>query len=413
MMKNRYCFKGIVVIVLVALLKAGPYCRAQVAPAEIRDPGLKAVENEYMSQLVAVNRALSGVSFPFSFVPSRYAGLNPKDQIGSDTRGLEFVHFHGRMVLKLTGNYNAAFSTRLLTPNQRAGRVFEDVVAPVLRLLPDYFSERDHFEAFGFEIAYHTRTSGHGYDYEGKEILVLVMSKPDALACMAPQARLQEVLNRSEIYLNGEPFGLALGARDPFDVEALPRSLPAAFSRPGPPPAEAAPIAAPSPGPDAKSAAPSGLDPDGLQKEFQSQLDELGREGVAKYHFVDYAPPSLVVVRNQIAIQLTMKNPVTFDREATSIYRRAAQSFDLFLAPQLKPILDKLPPSAELAEADVTVIDQLAGKSGSSSEAVEYIFPLKALRSFAAAEITNQALIDQSLVLVNGVRIALNLQQVE
>jgi hypothetical protein len=38
---------------------------------------------------------------------------------------------------------------------------------------------------------------------------------------------------------------------------------------------------------------------------------------------------------------------------------------------------------------------------------------VKPLRQFADAEITNQDLINQSAVLVNGIRIALNLQQVE
>jgi hypothetical protein len=38
---------------------------------------------------------------------------------------------------------------------------------------------------------------------------------------------------------------------------------------------------------------------------------------------------------------------------------------------------------------------------------------LKATRLFARADITNQDLINQSVVLVNGVRISLNLAQVE
>lgn len=33
----------------------------------------------------------------------------------------------------------------------------------------------------------------------------------------------QEVLDASDVYLNGQEFGLALNARDPFDVEALPK----------------------------------------------------------------------------------------------------------------------------------------------------------------------------------------------
>jgi len=59
------------------------------------------------------------------------------------------------------------------------------------------------------------------------------------------------------------------------------------------------------------------------------------------------------------------------------------------------------------------VLNQLAPGPKGSSEAIEFICPRQALRQFADAEITNQQLIDQSVVLVNGVRIALNLQLVE
>ena len=47
------------------------------------------------------------------------------------------------------------------------------------------------------------------------------------------------------------------------------------------------------------------------------------------------------------------------------------------------------------------------------SEAVEFIVPKAFARKFVDADITNQELIDHSQVVVNGVRIALNLQLVE
>ena len=46
-------------------------------------------------------------------------------------------------------------------------------------------------------------------------------------------------------------------------------------------------------------------------------------------------------------------------------------------------------------------------------EALEYLCPKHQARKFANSEITNQELIDKSQVLVNGVRIALDLQLVE
>ncbi len=436
--------KSSLVMLLAVLLWNAGSSFSQVGPAEILNPALKAAERDYLSQLIAVNRAIAGIGFPFHFSLSRYAGLDPKDQAGTDARGLEFVYFHDRLVLKTTGNYNAAFSGELLTPNQRADRVFCDVVVPILQLLPAYFSARDAFDDFGFEIAYHARSRAKGFDYEGKEILVLVMGKADALSFGDTRTKRQEILNRSEIYLDGKPFGLALGAHDPFDIEALERSVrsprsPSAPNETGaqpavlgsqapvpqthaaaihdpatqPPPMQPSPHETSPPRPSVETASPLRPDPDALQAKYQAQLDELGKVGVAKYHFVDYAPPAIVLFRNQISIQLTLRNPESFEKDAGSIYKRAAQSFDLFLAPRMKPVLDLLPASHEVTTLDITVINELFTKSGKSSEALEFVFSLQSMRRFVDAEITNQDLINEGLVLVNGVRIALNLQLVE
>jgi hypothetical protein len=62
---------------------------------------------------------------------------------------------------------------------------------------------------------------------------------------------------------------------------------------------------------------------------------------------------------------------------------------------------------------DFAVLNKLAPGTKGASEAIEFICPRNALTQFVNAEITNQLLLDQSVVLVNGVRIALNLQLVE
>jgi len=112
-------------------------------------------------------------------------------------------------------------------------------------------------------------------------------------------------------------------------------------------------------------------------------------------------------------LQLTLRNTNHFSQNTTSIYKRAAQSFDLFLATRLKDILDKIPADASFEGFDITILNQFGTDPKSSSEAIEFICPRSALRHFVDADITNQQLIDQSIVLVNGVRIALNLQLVE
>lgn len=421
---------------------------AQVSPAEILNPDLKAAESKYFSQLRELHHQILQMKLPFPFLLSRYVGIDPAKQAESDSRGLEFVRFHGRVVLKVTGNYNAAYNSELLTQNQRASRTFEEVIAPVLRVVTGQIPPDVMCDAIGFEISYHTHAPAKNFDYEGKEILVVVFDREDAFAFprTGSDADRQEILNRSAIYLNGADYGLALGAHDAMNVETLARAVPQktevssaaastavnrlAATNPNLLPRDANPLAGGnSPGATAGSAGSSAnladpppvaakpaatqADAEREQAQYQTQLDELALEGAAKYHFVDYAHPEFVIFQNRLTLQVTLRNTLRFDAEKSSIYKRAAQSFDLFLAPMVKDLLDKAPAEAKFEAFDFAVVNQLAPGPKGSSEAVEFICPRKALRQFADAEITNQQLIDQSVVLVNGVRIALNLQLVE
>jgi hypothetical protein len=199
-----------------------------------------------------------------------------------------------------------------------------------------------------------------------------------------------------------------------------------------PPPAASAPPAVPVPAESApaapagaKPAAPRAADPspetprltqagaDRLEEKYQSQLSALAKEGAAKFHFVAYAPPTFVLFHDQIALEMTLKNSRQFAPARGSIYKRAAESFDLFLAPLLKDISERISPDVEFELFDFSVLNKLSPTAKETSEAVEFICPRAELKKFVNAEITNQQLLDQSVVLVNGVRIALNLQLVE
>jgi len=426
-----------------AVLAGGTATFAQVSPEEIRDPKLKALEEAHFSQMAALRGKIQAMKFPLPFVLSRYVGLDPKDQAGTDTRGIEFVRFHDRAVLKVTGNYNAAFNATVLTRNQRANQLLDEVVVPLLGAVTEAIPPGANFDAYGFEISYHVRKRTRNYDYEGKEILTLVLDKADAVEYLkAPRESLrQEILDRSEVYVDGQDFGLARGEREAFplsDSQKASRHQPApapetpTASTPPAPPANRVPGVHPdlpggfhppaaTPTPDPRSperdiltgAAATKADADALQDKLQAQLQGLDQEGRQRFHFVDYAPPSLDIFRERIYLQLTLRNPGLYDRNATSIYKRAAQSFDLFLAPMLKALLEKVPNEPRLAGLDITVLNEFSPQAAASSEAVEYVCPLVLLKKFADADITNQELLNQSVVLVNGVRISLNLQQVE
>jgi hypothetical protein len=416
------------------------YC--QVSPLEITKPNLKRAEQTHLQQLIELNRAITQTQFPFSLVLSRYPGLDPKQQAGADKRGLEFIEFQGRVVLKVSANYNAAFNAQALTQNQRANRVLDEVVIPILQLFPKYFTPQPDFDGVGFEISYHVRTDKPSYSYEGREVITAVFEKANAYkyAVTSDDADRQEILDNSEVFVDGKRFGLVLGQRNPatLDEAADAKSPRAPVIIPTPPVVSASevrpPVAAQKttsallvPKPDAppSSAAPdtrailtgtapaTQADAEALQTRLQAQLQTLNDEGRAHDYFVDYAPPSFAVFRNQIYLQLTLRNPSVFDSDATSIYKRAARSFDLFLAPRLKTLLVKTPKDPAIAGLDITVLTEFSTKATSSSEAIEFICPIGQLRSFTDADITNQDLINQSVVMVNGVRIALALQQVE
>lgn len=421
-------FIKLYVMILTTILLLTSICFAQVSPVEIKNSQLKTTEQTYLTKLVAINQTVTSMKFPFSFSLNRYVNLDPQDQPRIDGRGLEFVHFHEKLVLKVSGNYNAAYNADMLTPNQRATHVFDEIILPILKLFPNYFSAEDGFSAFGFEIGYHVRRKANGYEYEGKELLTLVLDKADIIANIAndKDKNLQEILNRSEVFLDGKPFGLALNRPEPFNIEELQRVTIGKSNRST---IEARNSVGNSPilsqkatlensvraeTPPTKAVPPATqLDVDRLQDKYKTQLDQFNEAGKTKYHFIDYSPPAFLLFRDRVFLQLTLRNPAHFDKENSSIYKRAAQSFDLFLALYLKSIVEKAPGLEDSQGLDITIINDLSTATTSSSEAIEFILPINTLKQFVGMDITNQDLINQSVILVNGVRISLNLQQVE
>ncbi len=448
-----FCFSRWPIFLAIGLVMS--FCAqsscAQVSPSEILNPDLKALEESYFPQLKSLNQSIAKTKFPFPFYLSRFVGLDPAKQAEADSRGLEFVRFQDRVILKVTGNYNAAYDTARLTQNERAAGTFRSVVLPILHLMTAALPQDLACDGIGFEISHHTRTRDRSYDYEGKEILVVVLDRDEAWALSRASAdsERQEILNRSKIFLSGKDYGLALTERDPLNVQALPRSIPSRIDAtstagsstamirlaqtnpkllPQSPPLEGTGISTPgsaspvlpalaSPAKTAEVESPvpavTPADADRLSEKYQQQLDALGKAGQAKFHFVDYAPPTFIVFAKHMTLQMTLRNSLHFDLARGSIYKRAAQSFDLFLAPQLKDLLEKIPSDVEFEAFDFAVLNRLAPGSKGTNEAIEFICPRNALLRFANAEITNQQLIDQSIVLVNGVRVALNLQMVE
>jgi len=441
--------RGVFLAIGLAMSFSAPPASAQVSPSEILNPDLKALEQSYFPQLKGLNQSIARTKFPFPFYLSRFVGLDPAQQPEADSRGLEFVRFQDRVILKVTGNYNAAYDSTRLTPNERAAGTFRAVVLPILNLVTAALPEDVSCDGIGFEISHHVHTRDPSYEYEGKEILVVVLDRDDAwaLSRAVTDPERQDIVNRSKVYVSGAEFGLSLSERDPLNVQALPRSIPAKpdatstarsstaaghssllksnLSLPSLAPVVLSPTDSVSasgnptlPSPKTADPEPARLPPtqaeaDRLSEKYQPQLTALAKEGATKFHFVDYAPPTFVVFRDQMALQMTLRDSIQFGPVKGSIYKRAAESFDLFLAPQLKDLSDKIPADLEFQLYDFSVLNKLSPGPKGTSEAIEFICPRTALKQFVNAEITNQQFLDQSFILVNGVRIALNLQLVE
>ena len=294
---------------------------------------------------------------------------------------------------------------------------------PVLRLITEQMPQNYDYDAIGFEILYDARDSSGSYDYEGHEVLTAVFGRDDAFALSdaATDEERQEILNRNDVFVNGKELALALGARDPFEVAAVDHSAaqpalkrasftPAKPIRPS--------IAADAVSPDVSDAQPvrswesssADFDVAGMQRKLQSEVSAIRDGAEAGSAQPDTTPPSLETSGDQRMLHFTMQNSLSFERTQSSIYKRAAQSFDLFLAPELKDISRRVPTDAGVDTLHFSVLNRLgAGKS----ETVEYICPAESLRSFVENKITTQELINKSVVLVNGVRIGLDLQLVE
>jgi hypothetical protein len=406
------------------LLAALTSAFGQVSPTEVLNPRAKADEQKYLPQLLTLQRAIGSTDFPFTFRLARYLDAKPGQRAALDSNGIEFVYFQQRVVLKVSGFYRVAFDSMQVTTNGRASQALQEAILPVLRLVTQQVPQSSDYDGIGFEILYDARDSNKSYDYEGREVLTVVFSREDAfaLANAATDAARQEILNRSDVYVNGKEFGLALGQSDSFVVQALERpaprqdeqwssSIPAIPSR-------AAAISAPTFTPavsrtqpeDDMPSAPSSTDAAPLRAKSQAQSTAVAKTDGAQLHMEDDKAPSLETNGDQKLLHFTMQNTLLFERTGTSIYKRAAQSFDLFLAPELKDISKKLPADAALDALHFSVLNHLGTEK---NETIEYICPMNSMRSFIENKITSQDLINKSTVLVNGVRIGLDLQLVE
>ena len=416
---SRFCLTALIVITLSVF--AVPQA---LTPAEIKNPQMRALQEKYMQQLQAVGAEIQGHIYPYPFYFSRVLDLEMAQQERADQRSLRFDNYGGMTVVELTGNYFASYSAEMVSKGHRALRTFQDVMLPILDLTVPAFRDNPDVEGFAMEISHRVRGKAMGMNAERPENLVLALSKDAAVRLVTAKNEndRQAALLDGHFFINAEPFVLYLSDQAALDaarqldkVDAGAPARDASANKSSPTSATAASSRTPhatAPVPPPRDTSPEALAK--IQAADQKLIDVVAKELDPQANFVSYAPPAVVAFRKGAYLEFSVST--TLPATATgSRYKLAALAFDDHIAKLVRPMMAYFKGDLDFdGIAFSTTIHQGDKPSAAQgSEAVEFFFPVDALRCYETYECTGQQLIDQGSVLINGERVSLDLQIAE
>jgi hypothetical protein len=384
---------------------------AQVlAPTEIKDPKLRALQSKHLSGLTAAAVEIASHGYPSKFYLTRALDLSGRALESADQRSIEFAVFEKQTVLLVRGNYSAAYP-RSMPRKDRVSRTYLDVAVPILNATIPRVKDEPEMDAIVIELSHHVR-----------EMALVTVDRFENLAFVLPRITARNItessdpgeqlaaLNDAKVYIDGRvvPFG---------GQEKTPAAVVGSQNRPGP--GKTAPVAGARPAvpsPDLPAAPVATLDREDLspaalerrQVEFQPVLDRMVQELGPQAHFDPSAKPALTAFRSASYLSLRMMTTLAA-ADAGSQYRLAALAFDRHISHLVRSVLPyfKGAPGFEGIAFRTTV------SAGSNSDSVEFLFPITELRRYENYDITGQQLINAGFVLINGERVGLDLQIAE
>jgi hypothetical protein len=398
--------------------------RAQVvSPVEIKDPALRALQQQYMDDLEQAGADILATHFDYPFYLSRKLDLDQARQQVADQTSIRFDTYSGKTVLAITGNYYAAYSAKKITAEQRARSTFLNVVLPILKAAVPRFQNNQHLQGYAVEISHHIMGKVMGVSMERPENLMVYLPRNGALKLVAAkdETAQQSALLQGQVFLNAQPISVWLNdavpppvADDhPDDTSANAQSDTGGSGSPlGTTPAPSIPVKPKEPPPppprDTSTQALAAV-----QLSNQPWIDSIVKELEPQAHFVSYAPPKFVAFRQGIYLELSLNSTLPVSA-AGSRYKLAATAFDDHVAHLVRPLLAYFKDSKDFDGIGFSTNIHLEGKSAPAvSEAVEFFFPLSSLRCYEKYDCTGQQLLDAGTVLINGERVALDLQIAE
>jgi hypothetical protein len=415
MHRSRAGWLGLHLFVLVFVASAAAQV---VSPVEIKDPALRTLQQQYMDDLSRAAEDILANQFDYPFYLSRKLDLDQAQQQVADQSSVRFDSYKGKTVIAITGNYYAAYSAKKISPGQRARSTFLNVVMPILKAAVPRFQNNQHVQGFAVEISHHIMGKVMGVSMERPENLMVFLPRTDALKLLSAkdETAQQAALLQGEMFLNAQPISIWLNdavlppANDQTaDASASAQSDPAQTGVVPAPPSPLKPKEALPPPP--RNTSTQALAE--VQLSNQPVVDRIVKELDSQAHFVAYAPPKFVAFRQGIYLELSL-NSILPASAAGSRYKLAASAFDDHVAHLIRPLLAYFKDEKEFDGIGFSTNIHLAAKSApSAAEAVEFFFPLSSLRCYEKYDCTGQQLLDAGTVLINGERVALDLQIAE
>ena len=405
-----------------------------VSPVEIKDPGLRALQQQYLDDLRLAGQDILATQFDYPFYLSRKLDLDQAQQLHADQHSIRFDTYNGKTVLAITGNYYAAYSAEKINPDQRARSTFLNVVMPILRAVVPRFQNNQHVQGYAVEISHHILGKVMGVSMERPENLLVFLPQSGALKLLASKDNdsQEAALLQGQVFLNAQPVTIWLNGAGPQlaasghaeDTSANTQSGPTQGGVEVVPPSKGSEALA-----SATSASLSPLKPkeppalpardtskqalSSLQISNQQLVDQIVKDLESQAHFVSYAPPKFIAFRQGIYLELSL-NTALLDSAAGSRYKLAALAFDDHIAHLIRAVLAYFKDEQQFDGIGFSTTIHLSGKTATSgAEAVELFFPFTALRCYEGYDCTGQQLIDAGTVLIDGERVSLDLQIAE
>jgi hypothetical protein len=422
-------------VFIILFLVSTAYAQV-IMPVEIKDPELRVLEQQYMDDLKTAAQDILANHFEYPFYLSRKLDLDEAQEKGANQSSIRFDRYNGKVVIATTGNYFAAYSADKVNKDQRARETFLKVVLPILKAEVPPFQSNPKVQGYAIEISHHIVGKVMGVAVERPENIMVYLPQTAAIRLLGAKedSTKQAALLQGQIFLNAEPVTVWLnGAGPQLAANVPPADLPNAaqvtpaatievVDRPKDEVLQASLVPATLPGAKTKEPTPpvpaprdtSAVALATLQGANQEVIAQIVKELDAQAHFVNYAAPSFVAFRQGAYLELSLNTNLP-ESAAGSRYKIAAMAFDDHIAHLIRPLVAHFKDDQQFDGIGFSTTVHIPGKTAatSTSQAVEFFFPLAALHCYERYDCTGQQLIEAGSVLINGERVGLDLQIAE